>query len=183
MKSLFKKYKLVVRFIVTFLLVYGVLTIGYTLYLKYSNGSEYYPDYITNLVARQSHTLLEGIGYSSNILNHPNEPSIKVIIHNEYVGRVIEGCNGLSVIILFLAFVIAFAGKLKPTFLYCLTGSIIIYVFNLIRIVILAIGLFHYPNQKEVFHTVIFPAIIYGIVFILWMIWVNRYSKINYSNG
>jgi exosortase family protein XrtF len=167
LKALLAKYKLVLRFIITFLAVYTVLTIGYNLYLNLSDGSKFYPDYFTNLAARQTNSLLNGIGYEANVLAHPNEPSMKIIIKGKFVARVIEGCNAISIIILFLSF----------------AGSIIIYTFNLIRIVILSVGLYHYPWRREILHTVIFPMLIYGTVFLLWMIWVNRFSKIKKTNG
>jgi exosortase family protein XrtF len=182
LKALLTKYKLVIRFIVVFLAVYGVLTIGYNLYLSFSDGSKFYPDYLTNLVARQTNFLLNGIGYDANVLPHPNEPSMKIIINGKFVARVIEGCNAISIIILFLSFVIAFASEFKTTLLYCFAGSVLIYTFNLIRIVILSVGLYHYPWRREVLHTVIFPMLIYGTVFVLWMIWVNRFSKFSQAN-
>ncbi len=132
---------------------------------------------MTNLVARQTNALLNSIGYEANILPHPKEASMKVIINGKFVARVIEGCNAISIIILFLSFVVAFAGKLKTTIFYAFAGSIVIYAFNLIRIVILSAGLYHYPWRREILHNVIFPMIIYGTVFMLWMVWVNRFSK------
>ena len=166
----------------TFLLVYSVLTIAYNLYLNYSNGSKFYPDYLTNLVAKQTNSLLNGIGYEADILPHPNEPSMKIIINGKYIARIIEGCNAISIIILFLSFIIAFAGKLQTTVIYCFVGSVIIYVFNLIRIVILSVGLYHYPWRREVLHEVVFPMLIYGTVFLLWMFWVNRFAKMIKKN-
>lgn len=177
LKALLLKYKPVIRFIVTFLAVYGILTIGYNVYLNMSDGTEYYPDYLTHLVAEQTNALLNELGYQTHVIPHENEPSMKIIMNGKYVARVIEGCNAISVIILFLSFIVAFAGKFKTTLLYGLAGSIIIYAFNLIRIVILSIGLYHYPWRREVLHTVIFPMLIYGTVFLLWMVWVNRFSK------
>lgn len=99
MKTLLVKYKSVIRFILTFLAVYGILTIGYNLYLNVSDGSKFYPDYLTNLVAIQTDALLNGLGYDASIAPHPNEPSMKIIINGKYVARVIEGCNAISVII------------------------------------------------------------------------------------
>lgn len=177
MRELLTKYKLVIRFIITFLVVYGVLTVGYYLYLNLSDGSKHYPDFMTNLVARQTNSLLNSIGYEAKVIPHPYEASMKVIINGKFVARVIEGCNAVSIIILFLSFIVAFAGKSKSTFFYCFAGSIIVYAFNLIRIVILSAGLYHYPWRKEVLHNVIFPMLIYGTVFLLWMFWVNRFSK------
>jgi len=177
LKALLTKYKLVIRFVVTFLGVYAILTIGYHLYLSASDGSKFYPDYLTNLVAKQSNLVLNGVGYDTKIVPHSNEASMKIIINGKFVARVIEGCNAVSIIILFLSFIIAFSGKLKTTLMFGLAGSIIIYVFNLVRIVILSIGLYHYPWRQEILHKVIFPMLIYGVVFLLWMVWVNRFSK------
>ena len=53
-----------------------------------------------------------------------------------------------------------------------------IYIVNLLRIVILSVGLYHYPWRREILHSVIFPLIIYGLVFLLWMFWVNRFVNL-----
>jgi exosortase family protein XrtF len=177
LKALLLKYKSVLKFILTFLMVYVVLTIGYKLYLDFSNGSRFYPDYFTNLVAKQSESLINTLGYEAKVVAHPDEPSMKLLVNSKFVARVVEGCNSISVIILFVSFIIAFAGKFKATFVYILTGSTLIYIVNLIRIAILSIGLYNYPWRKDILHTVIFPMIIYGMVFVLWMFWVNRFSK------
>ncbi len=161
------------------MLVYVFLSVVYKLYLQYSDGSKFYPDYVTNLVSIQSESILNSMGYQTQVLPHPDEPSMKVILNGEFLGRIIEGCNSISVIILFLSFIIAFSGKLKTTFLFILSGSVLIYTVNLLRIVILTVGLYHYPEYGDVLHTVIFPGIIYGMVFLLWIFWVNRFSKLN----
>ena len=177
MKELVIKYKLVIKFILLFLAVYISLSVCYKLYLDYSKDSKYYPDYITNLVARQSEELINSVGYNAQVLPHPDEPSMKLVINGKYLARIIEGCNSVSVIILFISFIVAFAGTLKTTFLYVLSGSVLIYAVNLIRIAVLSIGLYHYPWRRDILHTVIFPGIIYGMVFLLWVVWVNRFSK------
>ena len=182
MKTLIKKYKSVIKFILTFLLVYLLLSVTYKFYLDFSKDSKYYPDYLTHLVAKQSEVLLNNFGYQTEIANHPNERSIKLIIRGKYIARIVEGCNSLSVIILFVSFMIAFAGRLKPTVFYLVAGSVLIYSVNLIRIVILSIGLYHYPWRREILHTVIFPLIIYGLGFLLWMFWVNNFSKFKNHN-
>lgn len=134
---------------------------------------------MTHLVSKQSEALLNNFGYNTNVLPHPDEPSMKLIVNGKYLARVIEGCNGISVIVLFLSFVIAFSGKLKTTFFYILSGSVLIYIVNVLRIVALSMGLYHYPHHSEFLHTVVFPSIIYGMVFLLWIFWVNRFSKLN----
>jgi len=178
LKALFIKYKLVVRFIITFLLVYSIFSFLYRGYLHVSEDSKYYPDYMTNLVAKQSRALLESADYRAQIIPHPDEASMKLIINEKYVARIIEGCNSVSVIILFMSFIIAFARKARTTILYIFVGSILIYVANLLRVVLLSAGLYHFPWRKDILHNVIFPAIIYGMVFLLWMLWINRIANL-----
>ncbi|MGC6431717.1 MAG: exosortase family protein XrtF [Jejuia sp.] len=178
MKALFIKYKSVIKFILTFLVVYICCSLAYKFYLQFSEGSKYYPDYVTNLVAYQSEALLNTVGYKTEVLKHPDEPSMKLIVNGSYLARVIEGCNSISVIILFVSFIIAFSNNWKTTLFYILSGSVLIYGVNLFRIVLMSIALYHYPEHKDILHDVVFPGIIYGLVFFLWILWVNRFSKL-----
>jgi len=151
--------------------------------LQFSDGSLFYPDYFTHLVGVQTRDILGFFGFNSEIFPHETESSLKLILNDVYVARIIEGCNGVSVLILFVSFVIAFSGKLKTTFFYSLAGSVLIYVVNVLRIVILSVGIYKYPKFANVLHEVVFPAIIYGFVFLLWIFWVNSFSKLHHKHG
>lgn len=153
---------------------YLILSFTYSMYLKLSEGGSYHPDLVTHLVAKQSTTIISGFGYNADIVAHETKPQMVLYMNNEYLASIIEGCNSLSIIILFIAFIVAFAQNFKKTALYILAGSVLIYGVNIIRIVILAILLFHYPEQEKLLHGVVFPAIIYGMVFLLWMLWVKK---------
>ena len=160
-------------------MVYVVLSFVYKLYLDASKNPQNHSDYITTLVGIQSKSILNTFGYEVEVIRHPNEPSMKMILNDKYVGRVIEGCNSISIIILFLSFIVAFSDTWKSTMLYIFVGGILIYVVNLLRIVILSIGLYNFPEQETLLHTIIFPLIIYGMVFLLWVFWVNRLQVIS----
>jgi exosortase family protein XrtF len=160
-----------------FLGSYLVFTLFYNLYLEFFRSPVYFPDYITHLVAKQSEALISSFGYNAEILPHQSELSMKLIVNEAYLARIVEGCNAISIIILFASFVLSFFGKLKLTLLYLLAGTVIIYAMNIIRIAILAIGIYEYPQYTEFLHSIIFPLIIYGTVFLLWVIWVRIYSR------
>jgi exosortase family protein XrtF len=176
LKNLLLQYKPFLLFLGKFLLSYLVLTIIYQSYLNRFDEAKSEVDSFTQLVAKQTETVLSWINSKSYIENNLNEPSIKVIYQNKYVIRIIEGCNALSVIILFIAFIVAFKGKFKNTILFILFGSFLIHVLNIARITLLSIALFHFPKSEHILHGVVFPLIIYGIVFLLWVIWVNNFS-------
>jgi exosortase family protein XrtF len=74
---------------------------------------------------------------------------------------------------LFVAFVIAFAEKFKKTVLFLFAGAVLIYIVNIVRIAILTVALYKYPQYEDILHSVVFPGIIYSMVFILWMVWVR----------
>ena len=92
------------------------------------------------------------------------------------MSRVVEGCNALSVMILFAAFVVAFSGKWLQTVGFIVVGTVLIHFLNLLRIAFLSVALYYHPDQEAILHGVVFPLIIYGFVFGLWVIWVNKFS-------
>lgn len=151
-------------------------------YLNTSFTGNYYPDYITNLVANQSSELISSFGYDAEVLPHKTETSMKLYMNQVYLARIVEGCNAISIIILFVAFVISFAENFKKTFLFLFAGGALIYAVNIVRIAILAIAIYKYPEYTDTLHGVVFPAIIYGMVFLLWMIWVRMLPKTTLEN-
>ena len=131
---------------------------------------------MTVLVAEESKTILSWFDASTRVEAHETEPSVKLFYKNTYVSRIIEGCNGVSVMILFVAFVVAFSGNLKNTLWFIPFGVLVIHVLNVVRIAFLSAALFHYPEYEHLLHDVLFPLVIYGTVFFLWVIWVNTFS-------
>jgi exosortase family protein XrtF len=153
-----------------------LLTFIYQTYLNQFDSNKMELDGFTEVVANQTETVLTWFDNQSYSMPHLKQPSVKIFYHNKYVSRIVEGCNALSVIILFVSFVIAFSGKFKYTVVFIILGSIIIHVLNIARIALLSMAMFHFPAYQEILHGVVFPLFIYGVVFFLWVIWVNNYS-------
>lgn len=149
----------------------------YSFYLDNSNNGNYYPDYITYVVAEQSSSLIDFFGYESKIEAHETDPSQKLYVNGHYMVRIVEGCNAISVIILFFSFIISFAEGFKKTLGFLFLGALLLYLVNLLRIAILSIVYYLYPEYQETLHNIVFPAFIYGMVLLLWMIWVKLVSK------
>lgn len=179
MKEYYSQYKPFLVFLGKFFLTYLVLTVVYRLYL--SRTCDDCIDGITKNVSVLTENFSNLIGFKLSILTDHNQ--YKISYENKIVARIVEGCNAISVIILFISFVIAFSGKLKQTVVFILGGSILIYILNIVRIALLSILMFHYPEQEHFLHGVIFPLLIYGIVFILWVFWVNKFSKYAAKNS
>ena len=177
MLQLFNKYRTVLKFIVIFLGTYLVLTAAYNWYLESFSTATYYPDPITHLVAVQSRAVIAALGYQVTITPALGWPSMDLYVNKNFVARIIEGCNAVSIVILFVAFMLAFFGKVRNTLLFTLAGAVIIYAMNIVRIAVLSIGIYELPQYAHSLHQVIFPLIIYGTVFILWILWIRIYSK------
>lgn len=176
MKSIFLKYQAVLKFLFLFLGTYIVLGGCYLLYLSQEPSEKYYPEIITHTVAKQSAALITSFGYEAVVYKSLENPSMLLSINGKTIVSIVEGCNAISVIILFTAFIIAFSQKKKPTILYIFAGAVLIYTVNLFRIALLTIGIYHYPQYQDFLHQIAFPAIIYGMVFLLWLLWVKRIS-------
>jgi len=173
-----KKYLILYRpfliFLAKFFLTYLVLSLIYQGYLSRFNNHAV--DGITELVAKntvQLVTLFEADFYIKQI---SNTSYIMFYYNQQAVARMIEGCNAVSVIILFISFVVSFSGKLKSTLLFILGGSVFVYILNVIRIALLCLALYWFPEQQSFLHEIVFPLFIYGVVFILWVVWVNKFS-------
>lgn len=175
--ALFRKYKSVLRFILTFIGSYLLLYLVYQLYLKYATSTVYYPDIATHLVALQSESVIQAFGYDVTIEPNKNEPAMNLIQSGRVLARVVEGCNAISVMLLFVAFILAFFDGKTKTFLFIFGGLALIYGMNVLRIALLTAGIIIYPEYTDLLHGTIFPAVIYGIVFLLWFGWIKAYKK------
>lgn len=178
MLELVRKYRLVLRFIFIFLGSYFLFSSLYNGFLILYDTDNPVPDPLTQLVARQSGSLLKGIGYEDvEVVMHYTGLSMKLMLNDYFVAGIVEGCNSASIIILFSAFVLAFFGETKSTLLFLFAGAAIIYAINILRIVILAVSIYEYPEYAGIMHSIFFPLAIYGTVFILWLVWVRIYSR------
>ena len=178
MKEILHQYKPFFTFLLKFGLFYLLFAFLYSSFLKQYDTFKYELDAITEAVSDQTFYVMRFLGEDYKVLPHEAEAATKVIYKGKYLARIIEGCNAVSVIILFAAFVFAFAASSwVKTISYIVLGSILIYVLNIVRIVLLVKAIYFYPEYQEFLHGTIFPLFIYGVVFVLWIIWVTKFSK------
>ena len=123
MKKYFIRYKPFLLFLTKFFLTFIILTILYQGFLGSFEGNKI--DSITKLVARNTEQLLGLFHKDVALEENKAETFIKLLYNQKYVARMIEGCNAISIIILFISFVVSFSGKLKPTLLFIFGGSVV----------------------------------------------------------
>ena len=173
---MFKDFKPVLGILLRFIIIYLVLLLVYQFYLN--NGKDLGLDPFSRLIANQVSALQNGISYPTELYNDVKNGQVWFYVKNNYVTRMVEGCNAISVMILFVSFVFAFY-KGSKTFLFVVAGLVLLYIMNLLRITGLNIVMADYKEYGKPFHDYIFPAVIYGTVVLLWLVWIKFFALQN----
>ena len=166
-------FKPALKILGRFIGIYLVLFLVYQWYLNPYVGVDLDP--ISKWIANQVVTIQNALGYDSKMVDYPKYETSSFYINGIYPSRMVEGCNAISIMILFVAFIFAFY-RGKKTIAYALAGVVFLHVLNVLRIVGLNILKLEYPQYGKVGHDYVFPAIIYGAVVVLWLIWINKFA-------
>ena len=172
--NMFNDFKPVLKILLRFIIIYVVMVLGYQFYLNQFHHLGLDP--ISVWVAKQTVVVQNILGYPSQIVHGtPEQETAWFYVAGKYVSRMVEGCNAVSVMILFLAFVFAFF-KGSKTFVYAGLGLVFLHLMNVLRIVGLNILLRELPQYSKIGHDYFFPAIIYGSVVLLWLVWIKFFA-------
>lgn len=154
----------------------GIYVFGNLIYGLYVESFDNKPDAITIEVAEQSTWILNKFGYVAKTWINPARPTVLITKNNKIVISVFEGCNGVNVIIIFIAFLVAFGGEWKKMTCFSLTGLLVIHSSNLLRISLLYITAGYFQSFFYYFHKYLFTAVLYMVVLALWIIWIFCYQ-------
>lgn len=174
-KDLLLQYKPFFIFLIKFFALYAILSIGYKMYLNQFDVVLLEVDSFTKIVSEQSKDVLVFLGKEAEVNRNIYEPCMNLIYKGKFVARIIEGCNAVSVMILFASFIFAFSVRWFKTMLYIILGCLLIHVLNILRIAFLAMALYNYPEYEHFLHGVLFPLVIYSVVFFLWFLWLYKF--------
>ncbi len=105
------------------------------------------------------------------------DAAVLISLGQQKLVKIAEGCNGIAVITTFISFVIAFKSSFKNYLKFVPIAVIIILFFNILRLYLLIEIKRNYVSFFDIFHTYIFPAIIYFITFLLMILWVKFIDK------
>ena len=175
-----KEFRPTILFLVKFGVIFTIGSLLYSFFVaSYQKLDPPIPDPFTEWVAAQTNTTLNVMGYDAHLWYPESDPLVVIYItgfENENVAFY-EGCNGLNIMILFVAFVFAFGNRYKRMLWFIPVGLVSIHLFNLIRLSILAIlatwssSIFHFV------HKFAFTGVIYAFVLFLWYLWATKFGK------
>lgn len=172
--KLLKEFKPALLFLAKFLAVYFIGNIAYGLYIE---SYDALPDPVTRVVAAQSTVILNVTGHQSEYADVPGARKVGLSENGRVILNVFEGCNGINVMIVFVAFLIAFGGPLRRAVIFSLGGILIIHACNLLRIDLLFRLALNNSSHFYYYHKYVFTASLYLVVFGLWAFWVSRYHE------
>lgn len=119
------------------------------------------------------------------ILNLAGFKTFKTLSNHDFQVLGIDGsngvwigaaCNAITLFFLFGVFVVAYPGHQKSKWWFVPFGIITIHLLNILRVCALAWIARFQPAYLDFNHTYTFTFIVYCYIFLLWMIWVNKYS-------
>ncbi len=172
-----REFKPALLFLSKFLGIYISANILYGIYIDH-----YYPqsDPATSWVANQVAAIISISGTSVQTQLNPNKATISLFEEgaNDVIINVFEGCNGINVSIVFVAFLVAYQGTAKRTVVFALIGLLIVHVFNLARIILLFQQARNHSPYFYYVHKYLFTAILYFVVVVLWWLWISKFNGI-----
>jgi exosortase family protein XrtF len=93
--------------------------------------------------------------------------------HGIWIG---DPCDGLTLFALFTSFILAYPGNWKHKIWFVPLGICVIHTMNIIRMVALCIIVQKKPQWLEFNHTYLFQVLMYGFIFLLWFLWIKKFS-------
>lgn len=162
-----------ILFLVKFIVIYIV---GNFLYGLYATAYEPSPDPATYWVTDQAAMVLTACGWSTDAENRTDKATTELSHDGKRILAVYEGCNGINVMIIFVAFLVAFGPIGNKLLWFIPLGLLIIHLMNLARITLLFWVSMYWPDYMYFTHKYFFTAILYVVVFVLWVWWVRKYT-------
>ena len=181
-----KEFRPTILFLVKFFVIYFGLSALYGWYIgRYDTSDPPLTDPITHFITYNCTGTAEIMGYETRVVedDHLNRAELPEVTYDSvwfdeaYAVSIEEGCNGINIMILFLAFIIAFGGKLVNMLLFIPAGIVFIHLANIGRLMFLSLLNVEFGGRAfYFFHKYGFTAVIYLAVFLLWVLWVVKFS-------
>jgi exosortase family protein XrtF len=166
-----KDQKAILLFLLKFIGLYIVLNTAYGLWIEHYDPL---PDPLTKIVSHQTAKLVSLTEENVSIGEVANSRNVPIRQNETTIVSVFEGCNGLNVMIVFVAFIVAFTGTIKKSVIFGIAGIALIYMANLVRVGLLFFVAKYYPDNLYFFHKYLFTGLLYALVFFLWYVWVSK---------
>jgi exosortase family protein XrtF len=155
-----------VKFIAVFLGVYIAMQLAYTGYLMiFAPGI----DGLSYQTAKWVISFFDG----GSMREIPGAAKMQLAIYGKVLININEGCNGLSVFIALVSFLIAFGGTHKAYLIFIPLSLVILFGSNILRLCSLIQIKSSLPKWFNLFHDFVFPTVLYLVAFLIMVVWVK----------
>lgn len=130
-------------------------------------------DLLTDHIAGIVYGLLKACGISVRFINDS-------IIRFAETGsgiRIVWSCTGLKQSFIWMVIILAARGPWQHKAWFIPLGWICAYLFNILRLFLIALAMEHHPEWFELLHTYLFKYLFYGMLFALWVWWDSRFAE------
>ncbi len=123
-------------------------------------------------VAKVTTRMLEIMGYSislsaDNVVRHDNNVAVHVV----------WACTGLKQAYIFVCIIAFYRGTLKNKLWFIPLGLLVVYLFNIFRIVAITALIKEHPEWFYILHEHVFKYLFYVIIFGMWIYWEEVVSN------
>lgn len=177
---MWQEFKPTIGFLLKFFGIYLIFSVLYGLYIGAYDTKDLL-DPATRVVAQHCASTASIIGYDIEIVEDdhlrretlPEQTYDSLWFDQIYAVSVEEGCNGINVMILFVAFVVGFGGKLSRMAWFIPAGLLFIHLANIGRLLFLSLMNVEWGGRGfHFFHKYGFTAVLYLAILLLWYLWV-----------
>ena len=143
--------------------------------INFITNTQFIPlvSYLAFGILKTSEAVLNHFGYVAEMVNNRTIQGPNAGIYFS------DSCLGLELMLTFAAFIAILDGRVWNKIWYITLGLVIIYMLNIARITLIFMHLVNNQGNYKLainYHD-IFTYPVYIIVFIMWVIWINRYNK------
>lgn len=152
-------------FMVLFLYILFQVFLSSFIYSKFS--------FVTNSLLNLSTGILNFFGYEASY-SYANFflyiKGVPVIL----IGNV---CNGLDLMYLLVILIWCYPIGLIHKIWFSVVGVLVLHFINLVRVICLTLNYWHFRQSFEFNHKYLFVVIVYGLMFLLWYMWVAKFGR------
>jgi exosortase/archaeosortase family protein len=88
--------------------------------------------------------------------------------------KIVWGCTGLKQSFIWIVIMLVARGSWKHKLWFIPLGLACAYLFNILRITLIAMAIEHHPEWFHLLHDYVFKYMFYGMLFCLWLWWSNQ---------
>lgn len=160
-------FKFIARVVATY-------TVGLLIYDLWILPETDFDKSLIHLLVCCSEPIIQMMGYV--LLPHQSGWHNTIHIHGSNGVWISSNCDGFALVWVFSAVLFYLPGGWRHKAIYLLSGSLVIEIFNILRIISLAIIEHHFPQSLAFNHDYTFTVLVYGVVVGLWFFWLKRFQ-------